>query len=321
MGPSRPPAPERADQQRVGLMTTPMFHNGAIVTGLSNFIDGHRIVLLQGKFNPEEVLRVIRDERVTAWQAVPTMFNRVLNHPDVARYDLSSLAVCSTGGTLVPGELLETLRARIPRAADGFVIGYGMTENSFVSMASGAQVTAHPGTVGKAVPGVELRIGDPDPSGEGEVLARSAGRMIGYLDAEEDPIDSEGWYRTGDLGRIDEEGLLYITGRCKDMVIRGGENIACAHVENAIASHPDVLEVAVTGYPDRDLGEAVAAIVHGRPGLTEAELRAFVQERLAYFEIPSLWEFRNEPLPVLAAGKIDKRALARELATRVVNHA
>jgi acyl-CoA synthetase (AMP-forming)/AMP-acid ligase II len=316
----RPAAPTTASDQKVSLFTTPMFHNGAVVAGLSALLDGNRIVIPQGKFDPAQVIRLIESERVTSWSAVPTMFQRVLRHPDLGRHDLSSLVAPATGGAIVRLELLAELESRLPGCIASFTSGYGMTEMSFLTMVTAPQMKARAATVGKLVPGVELRVDAADERGEGELIARSAALMIGYLDGENQPIDDQGWYRTGDLGRVDSEGFVYITGRAKDMVIRGGENVSCPRVEGAIAGHSRVAEVAVIGYRHAELGEAVAAVVHlrapahGDPVDAEAELRAFVSGKLAYFEVPSRWLFRDAPLPVLPTGKIDKRSLQRELA-------
>lgn len=312
----RPAAPASSAEQKVALVTTPMFHNGAVVAGLSALMDGNRMVMLQGKFVPEEAMKLITRERVNSWSAVPTMFSRMLQHPDFANYDLSSLVAPATGGTMVPAPLLEAVQAQMPHATKGFSIGYGMTEMSFLTMAMAAQILQKPATVGKPIPGVELRIDQPDASGEGELVGRSGALMVGYFDTPEQPIDADGWYHTGDLGRIDADGFFYITGRSKDMVIRGGENIACPHVEAALIAHEDVLEVAVVAVPDEEFGEAVAAVVYARPGsgLSEDALRNFARRSLAYFEVPSHWIFRSTPLPVLPTGKIDKRSIRQELA-------
>lgn len=312
----RPAAPATSTDQKVALMTTPMFHNGAVVAGLTALLDGNRMVMLKGRFDPEEVLEVIQRESVASWSAVPTMITRVLRHPKVGSYDLGSLVAPATGGTMVPAQLLTELQAGMPNAARGFSVGYGMTEASFLSMALGAHILARPGTVGKAIPAVEMRVDKPDANGEGEIVARSGAVMVGYLGADQQPIDADGWYHTGDLGRVDADGFFYITGRIKDIVIRGGENVSCPHVEAALLEHPDVLEVAVVPRPDEEFGEAVAAVVHARPGAvpTTDALRAFAKERLAYFEVPTHWYFRDEPLPVLPTGKYDKRSLQREVA-------
>lgn len=315
----RPPAPATADEQKVALKTTPMFHNGAVVAGLAALIDGNRIILLTGKFNPEEVMGLIEKEKVTSWNAVPTMFKRVLEHEKAADFDLSSLVAPSTGGMIMSPKLLGLVKKHLPKAAATFSVGYGMTELAFLGMASAEQIEQRPGTVGRPPPGVDVKLENPDGTGEGEILGRSGAMMVGYLGVDKQPIDSEGWYHTGDLGRIDQDGFLYVTGRAKDMIIRGGENISCSHVEGVLGAHENVLEVAVVGYPDEDFGEAVAAIVHLRPGtaVPEEELRQFARKDLAYFEVPSLWQFRDDPLPVLPTGKTDKRRLAREIADGV----
>ena len=312
----RPPAPTTPADQKVALMTTPMFHNGAVVAGLTALLDGNRMVMLKGRFDPEEVLQVIERERVASWSAVPTMITRVLRHPHAASHDLSSLVAPATGGTMVPAQLLAELQAGMPNAAKGFSVGYGMTEASFLSMALGAHILARPGTVGKAIPAVEMRVDKPNSEGEGEIVARSGAVMVGYFGTPDQPIDADGWYHTGDLGRIDADGFFYITGRIKDIIIRGGENVSCPHVEAALLEHPDVLEVAVVPCPDEEFGEAVAAVVYARPGAvpTADALRAFARQRLAYFEVPTHWFFRDEPLPVLPTGKFDKRSLQRDVA-------
>lgn len=311
----RPPSPRTPSEQKVTLMTTPMFHNGAIVTGLAALMDGNRMVMLRGKFQSDEVMRLIEQERVTAWQAVPTMYSRVLKHPDFERYDLSSLVAPSSGGMVVQPHLIADIASKLPHAAANFAVGYGMTENAFLTIATMAQLRERPGTVGKPIPTAELRIDSPDSQGNGEICGRTGALMIGYFGVENQPIDAEGWYHSGDLGRIDEDGYLYITGRLKDMVIRGGENISCTHVEAALMEHPDLLEAAVAGYPDEELGESLAAFVRAKPGssLNEADLVAFARSRLAYFSVPSRWVMLEEPLPVVATGKVDKVSLVRTL--------
>lgn len=312
----RPVRPESPAHQKVALATTPLFHNGGMVAALGAYIDGGRIVMLRGKFDAAEAIELIASEGVTSWSAVPTMYNRVLRHRDLARHDLSSLVAPATGGATVAVQLLEDLRQGLPRAAAGFSSGYGMTEMSFLTMAGAADFDRKPGTVGRMVPGVEMRVDAPDEAGEGELLGRSGALMVGYLGAIEQPIDPDGWYRTGDIGCIDAAGFVFVTGRSKDMVIRGGENISCQHVEAALASHADVLEVAVVGYPDEEFGEALAAMIFTRPGtaITVDALATHARQRLAYFEVPSRWILRDAPLPVLPTGKVDKRALGRELA-------
>jgi long-chain acyl-CoA synthetase len=187
-----------------------------------------------------------------------------------------------------------------------------MTETSgTVARASGRVIAEHPGTTGEALPAVEMRVLDPDGEGVGEILVRTPGQMLGYWNEDSsDMIDAEGFVHTGDLGRI-EDGRLYITGRSKDIVIRGGENIAAPHVESVLLQHPDIADVAVVGLPHPDLGEEVAAAVQLRAGasIDVNELMQYASGRLASFEVPSRWWVADQPLPMTDAGKADKKQL------------
>ncbi len=311
---SRPPRPTTASEQSVALMTTPLFHSGGVTAGITALLDGNRIVLPKGRFDPGEVLELIARERVTSWNAVPTMYQRVLDHPAFAEYDLSSLTAPSTGGAMVPPRLLEAAGRRFPGASSGMGVGWGMTEAAFLTLATGAQIAVRPGTVGRAIPNVSIGVHEPDEGGEGELVARSAAIMVGYFGADDQPIDDEGWYHTGDLGFIDDDGFVYVTGRIKDIVIRGGENVSCPHVEQALAEHPGVLEVSVLGIPHADYGEVVAAVVVARrDGLDEGDLAAFARERLAHFEVPTRWLFLEGQLPTLPTGKVDRPGLRQRL--------
>ncbi|HWE57422.1 MAG TPA: class I adenylate-forming enzyme family protein [Acidimicrobiales bacterium] len=310
MAGGRPPAPTRPEEQKVALMTTPMFHNGGVTASLTALVDGNRMVFLRNRFDAVEAMELIERERANSWNAVPTMYSRLLRHERAGQFDLSSLASPSTGGTMVVPEFLALARRGLPDARTGMSVGYGMTEMAFISIATGDQVEARPGTVGRPIPLVEVAIADADEHGEGEVIGRSPAMMIGYHETETQPIDGEGWYHTGDRGRLDDEGFIYITGRVKDMVIRGGENISCPHVEQTIGTHPAVVEIAVVGLPDSDLGEQLGAVVSvGDAPVSELELIDFARGRLARFEVPTRWLLVSEPLPTNATGKIDKPVL------------
>ena len=191
-----------------------------------------------------------------------------------------------------------------------------MTEGGgFSTVAAGADLERHPRTVGKALPTVELTIADPDDAGTGEILVRAPTVMLGYLGIADGTVQSDGWLHTGDLGHLDADGYLFIDGRSKDMVIRGGENIACPHVEAALLRHPDVVEAAVLGLPHPELGEELAAVVVHRPGgpvPTDNELARHMAGEVAYFEVPTRWRIREEPLPTVGTEKVDKKNLARE---------
>ena len=303
--------------QAVTLISTPLFHIGAFATLITQLITGGRIVFNTGRFDPAQVLALIEAERVQRWGAVPTMAARLLEHPDFDSFDLSSLRSFPLGGAPVPPALLERLARRLPQLRGrGMVNTWGMTEGGgFFTVAAGPDLERHPGTVGRALPTVELRVADPDPDGRGEILARSPTVMLGYVGIDDGTLDAEGWLRSGDLGHIDGGGWLFIDGRSKDMVIRGGENIACPHVEAALMRHPEVVDAAALGLPHPDLGEELAAVVvhrAGRPAPTADELARHMAGEVAYFAVPTRWIIRAEPLPTVGTEKVDKRSLAKD---------
>jgi acyl-CoA synthetase (AMP-forming)/AMP-acid ligase II len=246
------------------------------------------------------------------------MATRILEHPDFEDRDLSSLTSFPLGGAPVPDALLDRLREKLPQLIRrGLANTWGMTETGgYVTVAAGTDLVDHPGTVGRPYPVAELRIASAGADGVGEILVRSPTTMSRYLgESADDAIDADGWLHTGDMGRMTGDGYLYIEGRIKDIVIRGGDNIACAYVEQHLLAHPDVVEAAAFGVPHDDLGEElVAAVVH-RPGLevTAQDLTTFLRARLAKFEIPTRWMIGAESLPMLAGEKVDKRTLRRRI--------
>ncbi|HTY27304.1 MAG TPA: class I adenylate-forming enzyme family protein [Mycobacterium sp.] len=305
--------------QQVNLVCTPLFHVGALATLLTQVITGGRIVLNTGRFNPAEVLALIETEGVQRWGGVPTMAVRVLEHPDFDSYDLASLRAFPLGGATVSPLLLERMARKLPQLQGrGLANTWGMTEGAgFFTVAGGGDLAKYPSSVGRPYPTVELKILDPDDAGVGEVAVRSPTVMLGYVGIGHGPVDSDGWLHTGDLGHLNSDGYLFIDGRSKDMVIRGGENIACPHVEEALLSHPDVVEAAAIGLPHPDLGEELAAVVvHRADGRapTEYELAEHLRGIVAYFAIPTRWLIREKPLPTIAGEKIDKKSLAAEFA-------
>lgn len=304
--------------QAVSLASTPMFHIGGVSSLLTHFLTGGRIVLSQGRFDAGQVMSLIERERVQVWGAVPTMAVRVLEHPDFGSRDLTSLRSWPLGGAPVSPELLERIRTALPNLRDrGLSNTWGMTEaGGFLTVADSRDLQARPGTVGRPYPVVELRIDRPGADGTGEVLARSPTVMLGYAGRGDDgTVDADGWLHTGDLGHLDADGYLYIDGRSKDIVIRGGENIACPHVEAALCTHPQVVEAAALGVPHPELGEELAAVVVYRSGDTPPtadDLRRHLAEVVSSFAVPTRWAIRTAPLPTLAGEKVDKKALAAE---------
>ncbi|MFR9804126.1 class I adenylate-forming enzyme family protein [Pseudonocardia sp. RS010] len=301
----------------VTLICTPLFHIGGLSNLLTNLIIGGQLVFNQGRFDAAQVLQLIQTEKVQSFGGVPTMAIRVLEHPDFEAYDLSSLRSWPLGGAPVSSALLERMKRQLPQLEHrGLGNTWGMSESGgFLTVAGNRDLVQRPGTVGRPYPVAELRIANPDAQGTGEILVRSPTVMLGYLGLPEDhTVDAEGWLHTGDLGHVDEDGYLYLDGRSKEIVIRGGENISVAHVELAIAQHPEVVEVAAFGVPHEELGEELVAVVVHREATnpTSEELRDFLRGTLAYFSIPTQWSIRIERLPTLAGEKIDKKTLKAE---------
>lgn len=304
------------DKGFASMLTGPLFHIGGIhATGLA-MLGAGKLCFLEGRFDPEQVLKVIEREKVEVWGAIPTMTLRVLDHPDIKTRDVTSMRSIPLGGAPVSPELMDRLQAAFPNTERRITQVYGMAETSgTVARASGKLLRTHRGTTGTPLPLADIEIDNPDPTtGEGEILVRCPTQMLGYWKQDvSEVIDENGFVHTGDLGRFDDEGHLYITGRAKDVIIRGGENIAAPHVEAALLSHEDVADAAVVGLPHADLGEEVAAAVLLRKGATvdTETLAAHVAAKIASFAVPSRWWISTDPLPMTDAGKADKKRLRK----------
>lgn len=296
----------------VSLVTMPLFHLGGFQISMMTLLSGGQVVFLKGKFDPQEALELMQRERVRAWGSVPTMVSRVMQHARFADFDTSSVSSVQMGGAPVGADLKAQVARCFPASGKRVGSMYGLTESGgVIATGAGSDILGRPGCVGRALPTVEIRIGDPDSQGVGEVMARAPTATLGYLGDRAPITDADGWLASGDLGRIDEEGRLYIVGRSKDMIIRAGENIASVHVESCVRTHPAVAEVAVLGLPHADLGEEVAAVVVLKPGaeVSSEELRGHAAGRLARFEVPTRWWLRRESLPLNATGKVVKAEL------------
>jgi len=303
------------------ILVVPLFHvTGLVPVMLASFASGVKLVMMY-KWNPERALELIERERVTVFVGVPTMSWDLLESPDFARRDTSSLLNVGGGGAPAPPELVKRVDKAFAKARPG--IGYGMTEtNAYGPQNAGDDYIRKPTSTGRVVPTVEIRVtddaGQPLPPGEvGEIWFRGPNLIRGYWNKPQATAETivDGWLRSGDIGRIDEEGFVYVQDRAKDMVIRGGENVYCAEVEAALYEHPDVYEAAVFGLPHQRLGEEVAAAVRPRPGRTidPEELKRFVGERLAAFKVPSRIHVQSDELPRNASGKIMKRHIRDSL--------
>jgi len=238
------------------------------------------------------------------------MASRLLDHPDVSRRDVSSLKSISIGGAPVHAELMQRMRSSLPSVNPRIPTGYGLTENGGQATGSaGSDKVELLGSTGKPMPLVEIGFLAHPGLPDGEILLRAPTQMTGYFGIDESPIDQDGWLRTGDLGRLDERGNLWITGRSKDMIIRGGENIAPAAVERALVAIAGVSAAVVFGVPHTDLGEEVMAVVVADGELTPDQLKAGLKGHIASFAIPSRWRIQTDPLPTNPAGKVDKPAI------------
>jgi long-chain acyl-CoA synthetase len=305
----------------VSVVGLPLFHIGAIQLVIYPLMTGSKIVFLAGRFDPREFLRLTADEAVTMFSGVPTMMERILTAAaGIPNGSFGSLRTVVLGGSPVSADLLSRVHQAFPNTRRRVGQTYGLTEaGGVVSTGVGAQIEAHPGSAGRIAPVVEVRIDEPDQDGIGEIVFRSPAGMDGYWGLDHDAAQlPEGWIRTGDLGRTDEDGYLYLTGRAKDVIIRGGENIAAARVEAVLQANPHVLEAAVVGLPHADLGEEVGAVISVAEDVDVRELSAWASRSLAHFEVPSRWWLRHTPLPVNDAGKILKARLREEWLDREV---
>ncbi|WP_085809822.1 class I adenylate-forming enzyme family protein [Sphingomonas sp. TZW2008] len=302
---------------KVALTVIPLFHATALSAGLMGSMAGGHTIIYMRKFEAVRAMEIIEREKVNSTGGVPTIAWQLLEHPERHRYDLSSLETIGYGGAPSAPELVRKIAGELKSAPGN---GWGMTETTAtVTTHSGEDYINRPESCGPAVAVADLKIMDADgkhelPAGEvGELWARGPMIVKGYWNKPDATAATfvDGWVRTGDLARLDEEGFCFIVDRAKDMVIRGGENIYSSEVENVLYDHPAVTDCALIGIPHRTLGEEPAAVVHLAPGTTasEAELQQWVRDRLAAFKVPVAIRFCDEMLPRNANGKILKRDL------------
>ena len=295
----------------------PFYHCFGMVLGnLACTTHGACMVIPAEAFEPEAVLEAVAAERCTSLYGVPTMFIAELEHPRFAEFDLTSLRTGVMAGSPCPVEVMRKVIDRMHMSE--VTICYGMTETSPVSTQTTADddVEHRVSTVGRVHPHVEVRIADPEtgrtlPRGEpGELLTRGYSVMVGYWEEPErtaQVIDASRWMHTGDLGVMDADGYVNITGRIKDLIIRGGENISPREIEEFLYTHSDITDVQVIGVPDERYGEAVMAWVVLRDGssCTEDDLREFCAGRIAHYKVPRYWRF-TDAFPMTVTGKVQK---------------
>jgi len=318
MGDFSTPSPTEMPQT-ASLQTFPFFHIGGLTGLLVGTAIGSKLVLMY-KWDAREAVELIAKHKVTGLSGVPTVVRQMLEAARSSGADVSSILGISAGGASVPPDLIDKIGKQFAHAASP-VNGYGLTETtSAVVINSGAEYFAHPDSVGRPVPCAEVRI--VDDAGHtlgdneiGELWVRGPNVVPGYWKNPEatEAAFGGGWFRTGDLGYRDAEGLHYVVDRKKDVIIRGGENVYCAEVEAALLEHDLVRDAAVIGLPDAEYGEQVAAIVQvadvARAGHLDQELREFLAPKLARFKIPSSIRLTEAELPRTATGKLLKRQL------------
>lgn len=305
-----PPAP------KVGLTVIPLFHVTACSAGLmGQLFTGHTIIYMH-RWDPVKAFEIIEREKVNLAGGVPTIAWQMIEHPERKNFDLSSLESITYGGAPAAPELVRAIYETFGAMPGN---GWGMTETmATVTSHLGEDYLNRPESCGPPVPVSELKITDENgkelPIGQvGELWARGPQIVMGYWNRPQATAETfvDGWVRTGDLARLDEEGFCYIVDRAKDMVIRGGENIYSSEVENVLYDHPAVTDAALIGIPHKTLGEEPAAVVHLAPGATasEEELKDWIASRLAKFKVPVKIVFLDETLPRNANGKILKKDL------------
>ena len=299
----------------------PMFHTAGCVMGALGSLHARATHVPVLAFEPGFVLELIEREGGTALLGVPTMQIALMEHPDVASRDLSTLRSAVSGGSLVPAELVRRIETTF---GVRFCIVYGTTECSpLVTMTRFDDTPEDKATtIGRAMPQTEVKVIDPvsreivDPGTVGELCARGYMVMKGYFENPEataEAIDADGWYHTGDLASMDERGYCRIEGRLKDMIIRGGENIYPREIEEVLFAHPGVVDVAVVGIPDDKWGEQVAAFIRATEddAPSPTELSVFVRERLAGYKVPRCWCF-VDTFPLTGSGKVQKFVLREQ---------
>ena len=313
------PAPDPNAPQRCTLLVVPLFHTtGCHAAMIPSAAAGVKLVLMH-KWDPELAMQLIERERINNAGGVPTIAWQLLEHPALGKYDLSSLESISYGGAPAAAELVARLKDKFPKSAPG--TGWGMTEVSGGFTGHQAEdYELRPASCGPSYPVGDMKIVDETgkelpPGSVGELWVKGPSIVKGYWQNPDATAATfvDGWLRTGDIARLDDEGFCTILDRAKDMLIRGGENIYCVEVENALYEHPAVIDAAVVGIPHHSLGEEPGAVVTLKAGITadEAELRAFVAERLAAFKVPVKIVFAPEPLPRNPTGKLMKKELKK----------
>jgi long-chain acyl-CoA synthetase len=324
MGQPVPPRDPKTTPPRIALQAIPFFHaTGAFSNLLPAIINADKLVTMY-KWDALEALQIIQQEKITTVGGVPAIAWQLLEHPDRDKYDLSSIAIVAYGGAPSAPDLVTTIKRKFPEGLASN--GWGMTETCAASCVNfGKDYELRPDSCGAPGPAVDFKVvganGQTLGVNEvGEVWVKGPNNCKSYWNKPEATAKTyvDGWVITGDIGRIDEEGFVFLLDRAKDMLIRGGENIYCIEVEAALYDHPAIMDAAVVGIPHKVLGEEVGAVVQVKPDMTvtAVELRQFVSQKLAAFKVPVDIQVQDDPLPRNANGKILKNELRTRFSPR-----
>src|SRR5215211_6975095 len=309
----------QASEEDVLLGALPLFHSFGQTCGLNAAVSVGACLSMIPRFDPGKALEIIERDGVTIFQGVPTMYHAMLNHEGREDVDVSGLRACMSGGAAMPVEVMKAFEE-----AFGCQVleGYGLSETSPVASFNHPEKERKPGSIGTPIEGVEMKLvddegNDVEGTGEeavGEIAIRGHNIMKGYWnkdDATKEVLDSDGWFRTGDMAYMDDDGYFFIVDRKKDMIIRGGYNVYPREIEEILYEHPAVSEAAVIGVPDESMGEEVGAAVVLKEGAEASadEIRAFVKERVAAYKYPRKIWFPEDGLPKGPTGKILKREI------------
>jgi long-chain acyl-CoA synthetase len=285
----------------------PLFHSFGQTAAMNSAISVGASLTLIPRFDAAKALEVIARDRVTIFMGVPTMYAGLLNHPARGGADLSSIRLCVSGGASLPVELLRGFEAAFGAK---ILEGYGLSETSPISSFNHPDRDRKPGSIGTPIEGVEMKLVNVSPEGVGEIAIRGHNIMRGYWNNPSATAEAipDGWFRSGDLAKQDDDGYFYIVDRAKDLIIRGGLNVYPREVEEVLYEHPSVAEAAVIAMPHPELGEEIGAAVALKPGMsaTPEELSAFVKDRIAAYKYPRRVWLVDE-LPKTATGKILRR--------------
>jgi long-chain acyl-CoA synthetase len=302
------------DEDAVILGALPLFHSFGQTCGMNAAVKRAGMLTLIPRFDPGKALEIIQRDKVNVFEGVPTMYGAILNHSDRESFDTSSLEVCASGGSAMPVEVMKAFE-------DAFgckvLEGYGLSETSPVASFNHPEKERKPGSIGTPIEGVEMKVVDDDGNeveqGEvGEIVIKGHNVMKGYWNRDEATAEAikDGWFHSGDMAKVDEDGYFFIVDRKKDLIIRGGYNVYPREIEEVLYEHPAVNEAAVVGVPHDELGEEVGAAVSLKEGeeVTESELQAFVKDNVAAYKYPRKVWFVDD-LPKGPTGKILKREI------------